>query len=73
MGRHQEDLIKRLDQILGKLDLELAEAKLCNQRGRVSNVQRKKVQYVELKRVLLEVGHLDREVANIPTRTLPSF
>ena len=60
---HREDLIKRLDHVLGQLNRMLAYNKLSGRRVEESTQQK---QYDELKRELLEV---DKE-ANTPTRTL---
>ena len=60
---HREDLIKRLDHVLGQLNRMLAYSKLSGRRVEESTQQK---QYDELKRELLEV---DKE-ANTPTRTL---
>ena len=59
MGHHQEDLIKRLDHVLGQLDWGLLEEhRLSLGEG---NIQMAKGQYEELRRVLLQV---DREAMN---------
>ena len=57
MGRHREDLIKRLDHVLGQLEEGL---------GHSLQPQRIKREYKELKDTLLEV---DEEATNILTRT----
>ena len=66
MGRHREELINRLDHILGQLDLGLEHLKLLKPSLEDGSVQAAKEQYGELKKVLLEV---DGEAVNILTRT----
>ena len=68
MGRHREDLIKRLDHVLGQLDWGLLEEHRSSLGE--DDTQRAKEQYEELKKVLLEV---DREAVNVLARTLPSL
>ena len=68
MGRYREDLIKRLDHILGQLDLGLEHLRQRKPRLEEYELQKAREQYGELKRVLLEV---DEEVVNTLTRTSP--
>jgi len=70
MGRHREDLIKRLDHVLGRLDRGLKYLQRHNPSLRERNVQRAKQKHGELKKVLLEV---DREAINVLARTPPSL
>ena len=68
MKPHREYLIKRLDHILGRLDLGTLFFKSYNLGIDESYIRQVKEQYRGLRRELLDVGRLD-EVANIPTRT----
>ena len=68
MGRYREDLVKRLDHILGQLDLGLEHLRQRKPRLSEFVFQTAKEQYGELKRVLLEV---DEEAVNTLTRTSP--
>ena len=65
MGRHREELIERLNLILGRSDLE-HHRRYESPNLRDSDTQRAKEQYEELRRVLLEV---DAEAVNTLTRT----
>ena len=68
MGRHREDLIKRLDFILRRLDWGLGYFKEHLQTISEQDIRGAKEQYTVLKAALLEV---DREVVEIITRTFP--
>jgi len=70
MEHHREDLIERLDHVLGQLDRGLEYLQQHNPSLGERDIQRAKEQYGELKNVLLEV---DREVMDVPARTLPSL
>ena len=70
MRLHREDLVKRLDHVLGQLDRGPGYLFQHNRRIGPSYVRQAKGCYKELKRVLLEV---DGEEANIPTRTPSSL
>ena len=69
MRRYREDLIKRLDHVLGQLDRGIGYLVQHDWGITPSHIRRTKGCYKELKRVLLEV---DGEEANIPTRTPPA-
>jgi len=68
MGRDREELIERLDHVLGQLDRGL----LGERRPSLGEdeIQRAKEQYEELKKVLLEV---DSETMDVLARTPPSL
>ena len=66
MWRHREDLIKRVDHILERLDRGLGYLARHKPDFRRFNIYLAEGQYEELKRVLLEV---DRPAMNILTRT----
>jgi len=66
MGHHREDLVKRLDHILGELDRGLGYLKQHKLWIDEDDVRRAKEQYGKLKEVLLEV---DRGAMEILTRT----
>jgi len=56
MWRHREDLIKRLDHVLEQLDRGLDHLQRHKPSLEIHDISRAKVQYNELKRVLLDVG-----------------
>ena len=66
MERHREDLIKRLDHVLGRLDLGFEYLREHKPGLSWDHLERTKKQYGELKTTLLEV---DREATNTVTRT----
>ena len=68
MRCYREDLIKRLDHILGQLDRGLGHLQQHKPRIDEDGIETAKEDYGELKRVLLEV---DGEAMNILTRTPP--
>lgn len=68
VGRHREDLINRLDYILGQLHLGLEYLKPRKPSLEDNSVQEAKEQYGELKKLLLEV---EGKAVNILTRTSP--
>ena len=68
MQLHREDLIKRLDEVLGQLDQGIVSLEQHKPGIYEDDIQLAKEQYGELKRVLVEV---DREALNILTRKSP--
>ena len=66
MGRHREDLIERLDHVLGQLNRGLEYLQRHRPSLRERNIQRAKEKHGGLKRVLLEV---DREAMDVLART----
>ena len=66
MWRSRENLINRLDHVLGKLGVEVEQLWKQNPDLRNNHVQTAKRRYERLKEVLLEV---DREVLEVLTRT----
>lgn len=71
MMRHREDLIKRLDYVLGQLDLglELEYFERIEPRFAESYIQEGKEQYGELKKILLQV---DERAMKTLARACPS-
>ena len=65
MGRHREELIERLNHVIGRLDRGFGHREM---RKLGINVQITKKQYGELKAMLLEV---DREAVDVLTRMSP--
>ena len=55
MGRHREDLLRRLDHILGQLDLGLETLRRHKPDLNEDDVERMKAEYGQLREVLLEV------------------
>jgi hypothetical protein len=58
MWRHREDLIERLDHVLGQLDQDLDYFKQYNQKIGEDQIARAKEQYGRLKEVLVEVDEV---------------
>ena len=70
MWCHREDLIQRLDYVLGQLGWGLEFSKLCNPEVSGYHVETAKAQYRGLKEILLEV---ERQAMDTLTRTSPKF
>jgi len=68
MGHHREDLVKRLDHVLGQLDQGLGYLKHHGPNVNKDMIHWAGADYRELKRMLLEV---DEEATNILTRMPP--
>jgi len=61
MGHHQNDLLQKLDHILGQLDLGLDYLQQHKPGLSVDDVQLMKEQYGRLREVLLEIGQEDQQ------------
>ena len=66
MGHHREDLVKRLDHIIGELDRGLAYISLHNLNTDLDYIQLTRGEYRKFRDVLLEVG---REAVENPACT----
>ena len=70
MGDHRQDLLRRLDYVLWRLDLGLEHLRQHKPSPFDGDIQRMNVQYGELKNILLEV---DQQARGTPIRELSKF